>query len=344
MLTFFTNWIKRFAGLGSSTPTIPDPVAEPFTGIATESDILHCFRLLLGRHPHREEWQGHSARAGEKLEGLVAGYLRSLEFANRGLLSGLPSTSVARVQLEGFEIYVSPDDLDVGRHVQGNAYEPDVTALFRRLLRPGMAVLDLGANIGYFSMLSASLVGPSGYVLAVEPNPANARLLEASRRGNRFDHVSVAQVAAGSSTGLLALHVAQSNGTTSSPSDDVDSLLGAQTVAAIAIDHILPPNRRIDLVKVDVEGAEYNALLGCRAMIARDRPQIISEFSPDMMPGISGVSGEEYLEWLLSLGYRLGVIQTDGTTSPPVDNAAAIMAKYQARARDHIDILATPTH
>ena len=236
-----------------------------------------------------------------------------------------------------------PDDLDVGRHVQSNNYEPDVTLVFQRLLRPGMGVLDVGANIGYFSMLSASLVGPSGFVLAVEPNPENARMLEASRRLNGYEHVTIAQVAAGRSTGLLALHVAQSNGTTSNPSSNLEALLAARTVPCIAIDHLIPAGQQINLIKVDVEGAEYNALLGCSDLIARDRPVIISEFSPDMMPGISGVSGEEYLRWILARGYDIGVIRPDGTTLPPTREIGAIMAQYQARGRDHIDLLATPT-
>ena len=148
MLRRLTNWLNHRGVDRASTPPSVEPWAAPFTGIATQADILHCFRLLLGRHPHREEWAGHSGRAGEELEGLVAGYLRSLEFTRRGLLSEPASKKLAQVQLDGFAIYVAPDDLDVGRHVQFDRYEPDVTAVFRRLLQPGMAVVDIGANIG----------------------------------------------------------------------------------------------------------------------------------------------------------------------------------------------------
>ncbi len=339
--TWLTRWRTGLARLTSARAPVRQPWERPYAGRATTDDIFHCFRLLLGRHPHREEWEGHAGRAGEELSGLVAGYLRSLEFANRGLLNSPASEQIAKVQLEDFAIYVAPDDLDVGRHVHAGVYEPDVTAVFRRLLSPGMNVLDIGANIGYFSMLSAGLVGAGGHVLAVEPNPANARLLEASRRLNGYDQVTVAQFAAGRETGLLALHVAQSNGTTSKPSAELEALLSAQTVPCIAIDRLVPADRRIDLIKVDVEGAEYNALLGCTAIITRDRPAIISEFSPEMMPGISGISGEEYLRWLSGLGYGISVIQPDGATAPATRDAAAIMAEYAARGRDHIDLLAT---
>lgn len=341
MLTRLRRWLNGAPNVGGSAHSAMS-WNVPFSPVATQTDILHCFRLLLGRNPNPEEWEGHAGRAGEPLEGLVAGYLRSLEFAKRGLLDAPALRDIAVARLGDFDIYVAPDDLDVGRHVLSNTYEPDVSAVFRRLLRPDMAVLDIGANIGFFTMLSASLVGPAGFVLAVEPNPANARLIEASRRLNGYGQVTIAQVAAGRSTGLLALHTAQSNGTTSNPSNDLALLLSAQTVPAIAIDQLLAPDRRVDLIKVDVEGAEYNALMGCAQLIARDRPSIISEFSPDMMPGISGVSGEEYLSWILERGYRIAVIQGDGSTSPPFDQPGGVMAAYHARSRDHIDVLATP--
>jgi FkbM family methyltransferase len=333
------NKIKSWFATSSAMPA--EPWARHFSPAATPEDIFHCFRLLLGRNPNREEWLGHAGRAGENLEGLVAGYLRSLEFAKRGLLRRPASEGLALAEVQGFRIYVAPDDMDVGRHVQGDNYETYVMAVFRRLLRPGMGVIDIGANIGYFTMLSASIVGPSGYVLAIEPNPDNARMLEASRRVNGYRQVTVAQVAAARETGLLVLNVSQSNGTTAPPSSDPDLLLAARTVPAIPVDALAPPTRRIDLIKVDVEGAEYVALAGCEALIRRDRPAIISEFSPDAMQDISGVSGPEYLRWLLGQGYRIGVIAHDGTVSDPVSDPAPIMAAYAAGGSDHLDLLAT---
>jgi hypothetical protein len=153
--------------------------------------------------------------------------------------------------------------------------------------------------------------------------------------------VTVAQVAAGRGTGLLVLNVSQSNGTTAPPPLDSDLLLASRTVPAIAVDALAPPQRRIHLIKVDVEGAEYVALAGCAATIERDRPAIISEFSPDAMQDISGVSGVEYLRWLLDHRYRIGVIRHDGTVSDPVSEPAPIMDAYAENGSDHLDLLAT---
>ena len=197
----------RAADSSDSPDTSPRPWLLPEPDKADRADVLACFRLILGRNPHAEEWPGHSARVGEPLAGVVASYVNSLEFSRRGLLERNLTEGLALTALPGFRIYTADDDAAVGRHVRGDNYEADVTAVFRRFVRPGMHVIDIGANIGYFTMLSASLAGGGGSVLAVEPNPRNARLLEASRRANGFDHVTLAQVAAGARTGLLVLHV-----------------------------------------------------------------------------------------------------------------------------------------
>jgi len=324
------------------TGSAAEPWLLPYGSTATAADIFYCFRLLLGRNPHREEWRGHSARAGEDLPGVVASYLNSLEFSRRGLLEPSRTQAIRRARIEGFDIFVALDDAAVGKGVAGGSYEPEVTAVFRRLLRPGMGVLDLGANIGYFTLLSASIVGAAGYVLAIEPNPRNVRLLEASRRANGFAQVTISQTAAGRDTGLLELHSSYSNGTTSDLSDAPDAVLGAEIVACVRADALLRRGRRIDLIKADVEGAEYNALLGCRQTIEDHHPVIVSEFSPGLMPGISGITGEDYLRWLIDQRYLISTIQPDGSLRAADRNWRLVLDEYGARGVDHLDIVATP--
>lgn len=330
----------EFANRGLLMPRLD--TGEVPTRAATLNDIYFCFRLLLGRLPNTEEWKGHASHVGENLDSLVTLYADSLEFAQLGLVAKNHQAALSLVQKDGFQIYVAEDDAAVGYHVAHGSYEADVTAVFRRMLRPGMSVVDIGANIGYFSMLSASLVGAAGQVLAIEPNPRNARMLEASRRANGFLHVTPCQVAAGRETGLLVLNTAYSNGTTSSPSTDLDALLGSETVACVAVDSILSPVDSVDFIKVDVEGAEYNALLGCRRTIQACRPVIVTEFAPGMLAGISGVSGPDYLDFLIGHGYSLSVILPDGSTQNSGVNIGEVMQVYTDRATDHIDVMATP--
>ena len=317
-----------------------DGRAVPFAYRATAKDIFYCFRLLLGRYPHAEEWRGHAMRAGEELHGVVKSYAGSLECARLGLFGGAGASDAVPAVAHGLKIFTGADDAGVGQAVRGGSYEPEVCAVFESILRPGMSVLDLGANIGFFALLAAQIVGPTGSVTAVEPNPRNVRLLEASRRANGFAQLTILQVAAGAENGLLVLNTSYSNGTTAGLPAEIATLLAAETVPALRIDALLPPGRRIDLIKIDVEGAEYPALRGCEATIRRDRPAIISEFSPGLMPGISGIDGPGYLRWLVGLGYRLFVIQPDGTLEAAGADVNLVMRAYKARGTDHVDLLA----
>lgn len=310
-------------------------------GPTTREDIFFCFRLLLGRPPNHEEWEGHVGQASRDLDAVVRSYMNSLEFSRRSdaLMSHRLNDRVSLASSNGFSIYVQEDDTAVGQHVKRGAYEPDVTAVFRDRLRPGMHVVDIGANIGYYTMLSASLVGPSGSVTAIEPNPNSAKLLEASRRANSFDNVKVLQVAAGRDLGLLVLHGSYGNVMTSAAPDDAAALLNSTTVPSIKLDDLIPRNKKIDLVKIDVEGAEYNALLGASELIRRCHPTIISEFSPSTMPGISGVDGRQYLRFLLGFGYKISVIEAGGSLRSCGTEPEKVMDAYTGRGVDHIDIL-----
>lgn len=267
--------------------------------------------------------------------------MSSLEFSRRQdrLLGHRMSEGIVRKELQGYSIYVVEDDPSVGRHVMRDSYEPHVTSVFRARVHPGMHVVDVGANIGYFTMLAASLVGPSGTVLAIEPNADLVKLLEASRRANGFSNVSVAQVAAGRGPGLLVLNPSFGNGMTSEPPDEVSALVRSITVPSFTLDALVPHDRQIGFLKIDVEGAEYNALLGGRPMLERCGPTIVTEFSPDMMPGISGVDGRGYLRFLFDLGYAASVIELDGGLTGCGTDAERVMNAYQTSGVDHIDLL-----
>jgi FkbM family methyltransferase len=226
--------------------------------------------------------------------------------------------------------------------LSGHPYEPGIAAIFDRYVKPGMAVVDIGANIGCLTMLLASLVEPSGLVVAVEPNPENIKLLEASRRVNDFDQILIIQAAAGRQTGLLALNVSHSNGMTGELPGNLDAIFGSRPVPCFALDTVLPKDRPINLVKMDTEGAELNALIGLSATIDRDRPVIVSEFSPGMLPGISRSSGPEYLGFLIAKGYGIGVIEEDGSENSFGDDVDGVMGAYSRSGVDHIDIIAMP--
>lgn len=304
---------------------------------ATIEDVGYCFRLILGRPPHPEEWDGHTSLAGTSLSSVVRSYLASAEFANRNLMTSEDVGKLVETTYPEFTIFSLDDDVSVGASVASGSYETHVQDVFRRYIRPGATIIDVGANIGFFTMLSASLVGSEGRVIAIEPNRRNVRLLEASRRANRFEQVEVHNVAAHSEPATLVLNASYSNGTVSALSDDIHALMLSEVVPAQKIDTMVD-GRVVDFIKIDVEGAELKALKGGERTIVSHRPIIVSEFSHT---GIHE-GGEAYLLWLMNLGYDLAVI--DGTDRPPefTSDKQIVIDAFERSGVHHIDIIAAP--
>lgn len=295
---------------------------------ATQEDVLACFRLLLGREPNPEERAGHFGLVGCPLESVVRSYLDSLEFRNRGLLTR--ESDAELIELRDYSIYVATDDALIAPGIRAG-YEPEVTEVFLEHMAQG-AVIDIGANCGWFSLLAASR---GAEVWAFEPLQRNLRLLHASLGHNRFDRVRVIAAAASDAPGTLTIGASYTNGIVGGQPDGTAAALTADYVAAVRVDDVVPAGIRVSLLKIDVEGHEYRALEGAVNTIRRSRPAIISEFAPRALEANSGRPGSEYLKLLHDLNYGLSVIGHQHLTT-----IEAILAS--AKGSDHVDILATP--
>jgi FkbM family methyltransferase len=305
--------------------------------VERELYVLWAYRLLLGREPENPGALSDFPFTDRKT--LVRQFVGSPEFRfNNGYAA--PST-VELATHDGYSIYAARDDQLIGSPVLHGSYEPHVAGVFRRYLKPGMNVLDVGANCGLFSMLAASIVGRQGLVTAIEANPDNARMLEASRRLNGFAQVRLVCAAAGPEVGVLGLDTDVSNGVTTAIGGE-DELWTTQIVPSLPIRAVLPPDRPLDFVKIDIEGAEHGALGGCAEILRRDRPVIVSELSPDALVRVSGVAAEVYLGFLKSFGLELAVIARSGELAWFGDDVAGVMAAYGEAESDHIDIVAAP--
>ena len=152
-----------------------------------------------------------------------------------------------RISLQGFDIFVNRNDHLIGAAIaRSGDYEPWVSEFILDFLEPGMVFMDVGANIGFFSLLASSKLGEEGLVLAFEPNPENLSLFEASVAINGFDNIEILPYAVAEVSGHVHFETASthSNGriTTSESS-------GATMVEAIALDELEVRLNRLDLVK-----------------------------------------------------------------------------------------------
>lgn len=208
-------------------------------------------------------------------------------------------------------------------HLMANGlFEPHVTRLIKTLLRPGMTVVDVGANIGYYSLLAARLVGEQGAVWAFEPAPSLADLLTRSIAENGYEgRVHVIPAAVGDVSGAATLHVNVAEPFLSSLYDETpensrggrahDGRIELVEVRRTTLDdwaaaHGWPA---VDLVKIDIEGGEKPALEGM-AELSRRNPhlKLIIEFNVTALRS-AGVTPTKFFATLQARGFnRVSVI------------------------------------
>jgi FkbM family methyltransferase len=203
-------------------------------------------------------------------------------------------------------------------------YGPQETALVRALLAPGDTFVDVGANWGYFTLLAASLVGEGGRVLALEPDPRLFPVLEANAARNGLRQVTLRQLAASREPGILALagfDEAAGNFGVSRIVSDAAADGRTFRVRADALDRILDEEgiRRVDLLKMDIEGAEGAALAGLDGSLRAARvARLLVELHPAELAE-QGASVEALAEGLRSAGYTGYTVRHD----PGVTRSAA---------------------
>lgn len=184
-------------------------------------------------------------------------------------------------------------------------WEPTISRTISRILRPGDVFVDVGANIGYFSLLASRVVGGEGLVLAFEPLQENvARLIDTCSR-NRSRNVICLGLALNDAGRLVKLHLSGDGqvGLTSMRPFGADS----RTVLSCRLDDIIDASlfTRVRLVKIDVEGAEMNALKGMAALLNRGhRPYFICEVTDEFLRCF-GASAESLTRQFASYGYLL---------------------------------------
>ncbi len=146
--------------------------------------------------------------------------------------------------------------------------------LIRQLLKPGMRVVDVGANIGYYLLMFERGVGPEGFIDAFEPSPENLVELEMNIRRNQLDNVRLFRMALGCSAGKTGLKAGMNSGIVAQGEGQFTTDMGA-------LDDLLED--RVDFVKIDVEGYEMNVLQGAEQTLIRWRPRLFLEFHPHLV-------------------------------------------------------------
>lgn len=184
----------------------------------------------------------------------------------------------------------------------------EVVQIAQTVLEPGGVLLDVGANAGYVTITGAQLVGPSGRVLAVEPQPPMLQLLRENVAQNSFSQVTIfpnaisqnrgtARFSIATDPGLSRLTAAKCEAMTEDRQVDVETLRLDDVVSESGVD-------RVDLLKMDIEGYELEALKSGPVLLSDYRPACVLEVNRYSL-GAAGGSAEELRQLFIRTGYRI---------------------------------------
>ena len=244
-------------------------------------------------------------------------------------------------------------DLQVGQHKMsfdsnhsmrmyaGQQYEPFETMVMSRQIRQGDIVLDIGAHIGYYTLIFAKLVGPAGLVFAFEPEPSSFAVLKENIRMNAYTNVVPEQLAITSERGEAPLYINPIQ-----PGDNriYDSHDGSPFVKVKAVsldDYFSFYTGEIDFIKMDIQGAEMAALQGMSSLLRKSPSVIIfSEFWPFGLTTF-GVDPVDYLTALQRYGFYLQNINDKRGKLETISDFGTFASQYPPSTETYTNILAT---
>jgi FkbM family methyltransferase len=226
--------------------------------------------------------------------------------------AGAAERSEGVIDVYGSRLRLDPDDsLFLGSH----DYEPYASKLVMGLLRPTDVAVDVGAMIGYYTVILAKHVGPDGRVYAFEPDPDNFALLGSNIAMNGYDNVTFRQAIVGAEAGTAKLWRAPSNRGDhhAFPTEGRDAV----DVDVVALDDVV--DGPVDLVKIDVQGYESFVLAGMRGLIERS-PELamLVEFCPALLIE-AGTQPADLLDELRSFGFSMYEIDDEARCVRGVD-------------------------
>lgn len=187
-------------------------------------------------------------------------------------------------------------------------YEPDMASVLEALLAPGAVFVDLGANEGYFSVLAARLVGDRGRVVAIEPQGRLGPVIERNLTLNGVSNAALVRAAVTDRPGTAVLYIAPDTNTGATGLDRATRYqVATETVPTLTLAQVFDQSglRDVDLLKVDIEGFEYEAVLGSPELFRERRVRAVAlELHPTILAR-RGLDADRILAVFRDAGYEV---------------------------------------
>jgi FkbM family methyltransferase len=294
-----------------------------------DEEVKWGYRYVLGRDPESEVTAASQAQSFLDWREFRGSLLNSQEFKASAIYRNLPPKWVASEIFGGKRtIWLDLNDDFVSRGALMDSYEKLETEVVSALLREGDVFLDVGANIGWYTLLASTLVGRAGHIHAFEPRESTQGYLRRSVAMNGLGSiVTVHNFGLGDMVGELLLGWAHS-GRNPGHSHFVDAEGPDIETIKISVKTLDSLNlSKFDFIKLDVEGAEPKVIAGGRSSIQKHRPFIMSELYPEQLRVVSKTTPKDYIGIFSEMDYQafivdqsnLGDLVKDFPTNSPWD-------------------------
>jgi FkbM family methyltransferase len=204
--------------------------------------------------------------------------------------------------IDGHKMWLDDKD-SLGLSSNNGIFEPQEIELVKQHVSLGDTVLDIGANIGYYTLIFAKLVGEHGKVFAFEPDPTNFALLKKNVEINGYSNVILVPKAVSNENKKAKLYLCEQNQGMHRVYNSVfcnDSI----DIEFLRLDDYFQDDK-INFIKIDIEGAEYAAIQGMQNLLNRNREaKLLTEFSPAASLE-NGIDSTDYLKILVDLGFNI---------------------------------------
>ncbi|HBT81637.1 hypothetical protein A2757_00560 [Candidatus Giovannonibacteria bacterium RIFCSPHIGHO2_01_FULL_48_47] len=262
----------------------------------------------------------------KSLRGKNLGKIPGVRPLHRFLFEKLKPKGAALLEIQGSKMFINPEDTgEAPDLLLRGVYDEYETELVKNLIKPGMRAVDIGAHIGYFTLIMARAAGPEGKVWAFEPEPENFKLLKTNIKINNLDNVTAYPYALSNKKGKVKLFLDKKNlGNVSLQAGNISAqdLGGSFEVEAHTLDEHFE-KEKIDFIKIDVQGAEGLVLKGGEKTLKNNKLKMIMEFWPWGLKNL-GSDPLEFLIWLQGLGFRFSLLDARQKILKPKDPASLL--------------------
>jgi FkbM family methyltransferase len=255
--------------------------------------------------------------------------------ANKLILAILPTS----VRVGNATVIINPHDPVVSGALTLGVYEKREISFMQRVCKPGQVMVDVGANVGLYTAIAGVALGPSGRIIALEPDPESFSFLEKTVSANRLTNTQIVKAAASCANGMTRLFTSSRNrGDNRLYQSEVAD--GCVEVETLRLDDYFEAHgvAAVDIIKIDVQGFEGHVIEGLEKTIRRSpQLQMLMEFWPLGLSS-AGTNPVELLQRLDNLGLEMYEVKDRGDFIPVTDRNEFV-SRFRGREYTNLVLL-----